>query len=136
MKTNFNSFESVKKSMKATKAERDMWKATYYSLNKLLSDAQSKSGLKITQSIFAQFGINSHINADTLKADFFRLWYTDNKGNKYPAYSTRRAKVDKLGNKLTDKDGNQLYEYAITPVRDNAWTLDKLVKCLSSFPEK
>lgn len=125
------SFNNVKNMLKNTKKERDLWKTQFNSLNKLCREMQSREGKKISAPVLAQFGIVEHVNADQLR-ERFACWVTDKKGNKLPAYTTRTAQVDAEGNEKKDKEGNTLYDYRLTAIRDNAWTFDKLVKCLAS----
>lgn len=146
MKTSVN-FETVHTNvvnvMKETKEERNLWKATFNSLSRLLRVAQTKEGMKIVAPIFGRFNLPttgkvkpSEILA-LIPSEYMK---EDKKGNINPCYLSKVVKKekDKEGNlvECKDKEGNTIYEFKLTSVKDNAWTLDKLVKVLATATAK
>lgn len=129
-------FNEVVNYFKSTKEVRNMWNAEYKTLNKLLRTIQSKTGRKIARPVLEKFGITEHINADDMCAKFFRCWVEDKKGNKFPAYVSRKMRKDKDGNAILDKEGNKTYDITLTAVREGRWSFEALIKCLASEPAK
>ena len=120
--------------MKETKKERTIWRSNYFSLSRLLRDTQTKEGLKITTPIFAALNLPTTGKikpSEILESLSDSQFYTDKKGNKFPAYVTRREITDENGNPVLTKEGLKTYEYKLTPIREGSWTLDKLCKLIS-----
>ena len=135
MKTFENVIAAANEVFKSTSAERREWNKEYYSLSKLLRDAQQKSRMERTAPIFAAIGlpINGKVSPSyVLDSLSWEQWIEDKQGNACVCLWNRVQAKDKDGNKLFEQDG-------VTPVmvdhcsriNEGTWTLNKLVKLIS-----
>ena len=97
-------FLYTSKEKKEKNMERNMLKATYSSLSRLLKEFQTKEGFEIAKPIFEKLGLP--LNRKVKPADIFA---------KVPASSFY---IDKYGNRRV-------------PIREGTWSLEKLEKLLS-----
>lgn len=135
------SFETVAKMLENTATDRKEWHKKEQTLAKLLKNAQLKDMLPITSKIFKTVGLptNGKLTQTNFLANYCK-YFVEKKGVKYPAYinkvtvwaktSDGKIKTDKDGKRVaeTDKDGNTVYNYKLTVIKDGTWTLEKLLK--------
>lgn len=134
-------FESVLSMLETTKSDRQQWHKKERTLAKLLKLAQTKEMLPITSKIFKVVSLPT--NGKLTQTNFLSNYckhFVEKKGVNCPAYVNKvtvwerdeNGKVlkDKNGNMITrkDKDGNTVYSYKLTVIKDGTWTLEKLLK--------
>ena len=134
-------FENVAKMLETTATDRKEWHKKEQTLTKLLQRAQSKGMLPITSKIFEACGLptNGKLSPKKFTSEYCK-YFVEKKGENLPAYinkvtiwerdSEGKVRKDKEGNYIPkkDKEGNILYDYKLTAIKDGTWTLEKLLK--------
>lgn len=133
--TNFESIcKNAKAIMKATAADRNAWNKEYYSLSKLLRDAQEKKRMELTAPIFAQLGlpVDGKVKPSyILDSLTWQQFAEDKNGEAVPVIWSHVQKRDK-GEPVFAEDG-------VTPVmvdrasriKEGSWTMNKLALLIS-----
>lgn len=133
-------YESAKEVMNNTKDSRRAWRVKFNTLTRLLHDTQTRDAWKITEPIYEALGlpITRKVSRSDVES-LVHIWHTDKKGNRFPAYVSRRIETDADGNEVKDADGNTKYYFVTSPVKDGSWSLDKLARvlaCSNNYKEK
>lgn len=133
MKTYAKIYESVTVVMNQTKDGRRKWRMSYNTLTRLLHDTQTKDAWKVTEPVFRALGLplTRKVSRKDVES-MIKVWHTDKKGNKYPAYIVKVADRDKDGNEVKDEKGEVVYHYETRAAKDGTWTFDKLAKVLAA----
>lgn len=134
-------FGHISEMLEKTSNDRKEWHKKEQTLAKLLKNAQLKDMLPITSKIFKEVGLPT--NGKLTQTNFLSNYckhFVEKKGINYPAYVNKstiwektkdgKIKTDKDGKRVakTDKDGNVMYNYKLTIIKDGSWTLEKLLK--------
>lgn len=136
-----NNFESAVKFMNETKDERKMWYMQERTLARLLKVAQEKKMLPFTRPLFEKVGLptNGKLTQKQFLAKYV-LNFCETKDGKLPAYvrkspvyerdENKKCKKDKDGKYIISKDvnGNEIFTFKLTPIKNGTWTLEKLLK--------
>lgn len=128
----------INNAMNLKKMERNLYKATFSSLNRLLKVTQKVENFTEAKPIFEMLNLPlnrkvtpAHILSRVPESNF----YIDKDGNKYLANRHRRKKysINSKGEKVEIRDinGKPVYEYKLYPIQKNSWSLEKLVKLLT-----
>ena len=118
--------------------ERNLLKARFSSLSRLLREVQKKENFEKAKPIFEM--LNLPLNGKVTPAFIVARvpashFYIDSEGKKLLAIPNRgkRNEVNFKGDKVEVRNqyGNPVYEYKLSPIQKNCWSLEILIELLA-----
>ena len=139
----FNSWQNeiedyINKAVYFKKMERNLLKARFSSLSRLLREVQKKENFEKAKPIFEM--LNLPLNGKVTPAFIVARvpashFYIDSEGKKLLAIPNRgkRNEVNFKGDKVEVRNqyGNPVYEYKLSPIQKNCWSLEILIELLA-----
>lgn len=137
-----NNFENANNVINNTKDDRKAWHKQERTLARLLRIAQEKKMMSFTRPLFESVGLPTNGKLTQTKYLTFVVNFVEIGGKKYAAYIRKSPIYEKDENGKTKKDvngkyiqakdtnGNLLFAYKQSVIKDGTWTLEKLLKAV------